>query len=85
MLDDFSKYEAMRDSGRRPEEVYQEAIRDGIDQITRIRLIRAVYSLDPRQAKEVIVLAEGSASSLDEYQGKLADKFPAPQRGRIEA
>ncbi|HEY7156299.1 MAG TPA: hypothetical protein VH575_20195 [Gemmataceae bacterium] len=75
MADDFSKYEAMRNSGAAPEEVYQAAIRDGIDNITRIRLIRAVYSLSPRQAKEVMVRAEGLAASLDQFQSQIADNL----------
>jgi hypothetical protein len=73
MADDFSKYEAMRNSGSTPEEVYRAALQDGFDTITRIRLIRAVYSLSPGQAKEVMVRAEDLAASLDEYQSKIAD------------
>jgi hypothetical protein len=73
LRDDFSKYQSMRDSGSSPEDVYCEATRDGLDTITRIRLIRSVYSLSPTQAKEVWVRAEGLAESLDEHQGKFAD------------
>lgn len=73
MRDDFSKYKSMRDSGVLPENVYREAARDGLDTITRIRLIRSVYSLSPAQAKEVWVTAEGLAESLDEHQGKFVD------------
>ncbi len=75
MADDFSKYEAMHSSGSTPEEVYLAAVRDGVDSITRIRLIRAVCSLSPRQAKEVIVRAEGRATSLDQYQSEIADNL----------
>jgi hypothetical protein len=75
MADDFSKYEAMRQSGSTPEEVYRAAVRDGVDSIARIRLIRVVYALSPGQAKEVIVRAEGLSTSLDQYQGKIADNL----------
>ncbi len=75
MNDNFSKYEAMRDSGSAPEEVYRAAVRDGVDLIARIRLIRAVYSLSPGQAKEVMVRAEHLAASLDEFQGKIAENL----------
>ena len=78
MADDFSKYEAMRNSGSAPEEVYRAAIRDGIDAIARIRLIRFVFSLSPRQAKEVMVRAEGRAASLDQFQNKIADVLRSP-------
>ena len=75
MIDNFTKYDGMRDTGVGPEEVYRVAMQDGIDAITRVRLIRAVYSLSLTQAKEVIVRAEGSASSLDEYQRKIAENL----------
>ena len=81
MTDNFSKYEAMRDSGSAPEEVYREALRDGVDSIARIRLIRAVYSLSPGQAKEVIVRAEGLAASLDQFQSRIADNLSGSIRG----
>ena len=73
MEDDFSKYKTMRHSGVSPENVYREAARDGLDTITRIRLIRSIYSLSPAQAKAVWVRAEGLAESLDEHQGKMVD------------
>ncbi len=75
MSDDFTKYEAMRDAAVGAEDVYRAAAEDGVDAITRMRLIRAVFSLSPRQAKEVIIRAEGQASSLEEYQGKIADNL----------
>jgi hypothetical protein len=75
MSDDFSKYEAMRNSGSTPEDVYQAAVRDGVDDIARIRLIRAVYSLSLKQAKELMGRAEGLAASLDQYQSQIADEL----------
>jgi hypothetical protein len=75
MSDDFSKYERMKEAGSAPEDVYREAVKSGVDPITRIRMIRAVYSLSPREAKEVWVRAEGEAESLHEYQGKIADEL----------
>ena len=44
-----------------------------LDHIESIRLLRAVYELDLRAAKEVAVRASGLARSLDEYQGKLLE------------
>ena len=73
MSDDYSKYETMKHSGSSPEDVYREASRDGIDPIGRIRLIAAVYSLSPGQAKEVVVRAEGEAESLDRHQDQIAE------------
>jgi hypothetical protein len=77
MKDNFNKYELMRDAGALPHQVYQQAVSDGIDAITRIRLIRAVFSLSPGQAKDVIVRAEGESRTSDEHQGKLVDAVAA--------
>jgi hypothetical protein len=74
--DDFSKYVAMKSAGSTAEQVYSQATRDGLDAITRIRLVRAVFSLSPGQAKEVALRADGVAQSLDEHQGKIADSLP---------
>jgi hypothetical protein len=71
-VDDFSKYERMRDKGADPKEVYLAAKRDGCDPITLLRLLRRVFSYSLPQAKEVPVCAERLANSLDEYQEKLA-------------
>lgn len=79
MPDNFSKYETMRDRGAGPEDVYRAAAQNGTDSVTLIRVIRAVFSLSPRQAKEVVVRAEELADSLDEYQGKIADVVPGSQ------
>jgi hypothetical protein len=75
MTDDFSKFEQMKRSGASAEEVFLEAVRDRIDPISRIRLIRAVFSLTPGQAKEIIVRAEGEAASLDQHQANIAKKL----------
>lgn len=75
MTDDFSKYIAMKDSGSSAEHVYVQATCDGLDAITKIRLIRAVFALSPGQAKEVALKADNIAQSLDEYQRKIADNL----------
>ena len=84
-MDDFGKYENMRDKGARPTDVYRMAAADGFDPITVLRLLRKVFSLSLLQAKEVMVTAQGSANSLDEHQEKLASSVEAPQLedGRI--
>jgi hypothetical protein len=56
-----------------------------LDTITLIRLIRAVFSLSPGQAKEVKIRAEGLAASLDQYQSRIADDLSeAVKRERQE-
>jgi hypothetical protein len=71
MKDDFSKYELMKVSGSSAEQVWLEAVRDNLDMITRIRLIRTVFSLSFVDAKEVWVRAEGIADSLEQHQEKF--------------
>ncbi len=77
MQDDFTKYEAMRNSRATSEHVYQSALQDGLDANTRIRMIRAVYSLSLGQAKEVINRAEGQTTKIDDQQSKIADILPS--------
>jgi hypothetical protein len=71
--DDFSKYELMKASGSSAEQVWLEAVRDNVDKITRIRLIRAVFCLTLVGAKEVQVRAEGLAGSLEQHQEKFIE------------
>ena len=60
MEDDFSKYESLRRGGAPVDAAYLKAMEDGLDAITRIRLIRLVYSLTPREAKEVFNRVENN-------------------------
>jgi hypothetical protein len=71
MSDDFTKYELMKRSGSSPTQVYLESVRDNVDNITRIRLIRSVFSLSMREYKEVWVRAEGIAESLEQHEENI--------------
>ena len=82
MKDNFATYQSMKAAGIAPEQVYRQAVADGIDAITRIRLIRNVFSLSPREAKEVIVRADG-AQSLDEHQEKIAHMIATKMNGAL--
>ena len=70
-MDDFQRYEKMRDKGASPKEVYLAAKNDGLDWPALIRLLRKVFSLSFSQAKEVTIIGEGLASSLEEHEGKF--------------
>lgn len=63
-MDDFRKYEELRDRGASPQEVYATAKADGVDDITLIRLVRKVCNLTLAQAKEIT----GAAKALDAKQ-----------------
>jgi hypothetical protein len=75
MKDDFAKYEAMKKEGASPEDVHREAVRDGIDNITVVRLIRHVFSLSLAEAKEVRLKAVGIADSLEKHESRIADEI----------
>jgi hypothetical protein len=54
-MDDFSKYEELRDSGSTAKQVHEAGKADGLDSITLIRLVRKVFDLSLADAKRVIV------------------------------
>jgi hypothetical protein len=58
-MDDFTKYRRMRDEGADAATVLRCAIDDGVDLITRVRMLRAVFALDLHDAKEVMLAVEG--------------------------
>lgn len=72
MSDEFAKYHRMKELNFTAEKVYAEAMRDGVDIISRIRLIRKVFSLSLGEAKDVQVRAEGIADSRDQLQERIA-------------
>ena len=58
-MDDFSKYERLRDSGADPRQVHEAGKADGLDSITLIRLVRKVFNLSLAEAKKAIRVGEG--------------------------
>jgi hypothetical protein len=70
-MDEFSKYESLREQGASPKDVYLTAKADGCDAITLLRVLRRLFALSIPQAKEVALIADHSANSLDEFQQKL--------------
>lgn len=70
-MNDFRKYEQMRDDGLSATVVYTTAKADGADPIACIRILRNVFQFSLIEAKEAIVIAEQLGTSLAEYQGKL--------------
>jgi len=74
---DFSKYHALRRKGLTPAEVYHQAVADGVDEISCIRLLREVFNLTLVDAKRVIVGASDRAESLEDHQENL---FPSLKR-----
>ena len=63
-MDDFSKYEKLREGGASPRDVYLAGKADGLDEITLLRLVRSVCGLSLAEAKQV----SGAAALLDAGQ-----------------
>ncbi len=73
-MDDFSKYQSMRDAGATANEVYAKAKSDHMDSITTIRMLREIFGLSLSEVKEVMVIVDGRAASSEAYQeGFIAD------------
>jgi hypothetical protein len=85
-MDDFSKYEKMRAAGATAEQVYLAAAKSGADFLYCIRLLRKLFGLSLVQAKEVIIVADGYAPSLSEYQERFLQPLEEyfAQRERAE-
>jgi len=67
-MSECSKYEKMRDEGASSKEVYLAAKADGSDPIECIKILRRVYHLSLEQAKEITIIGDGLAESLDAHQ-----------------
>jgi hypothetical protein len=57
ILDEFEKYERMRDRGAAPREVYLAAQDDGLDKIKSIKALRQIFHLSLQEAQETIAQA----------------------------
>ena len=66
-----SKYKKMALAGKGPCDVYLEARNDGLKFFQIIKLLRDLFDLSMAEAKEITIVAEGSAANLSEYQEKL--------------
>ena len=56
-----------------PHEVFRQMLEAASDRIAAIRAIRERFGLDLRQAKEVMLQAEGTATSLAEHEERIAN------------
>ncbi|PQO26658.1 hypothetical protein [Blastopirellula marina] len=70
--DDFAKYETLRQAGADAARTYAHGVADGLDPIARIRMIRGVYGLSLREAKEIKGQVEYGLS-LDQLQAELVE------------
>lgn len=61
-------FQALRERGATPSVAYRIALAWQLDGIECIRMLRLVYGLSLREAKEVRIVESGAAASLDEYE-----------------
>ncbi|HYT91920.1 MAG TPA: hypothetical protein VEL76_24615 [Gemmataceae bacterium] len=73
LSDSDTKYGQMRSLGATAQEVYRQAIADGVDELGAWRVLRLVFGLSLVEAKEVMVQAKGLAAALSEHQQRLLD------------
>ena len=67
-MDDFTDYEALRDQGAAPCEVYEAAKVRGLDFISSILMLRSVFNLDLAGAKAVILQVDDGTEMPSEHQ-----------------
>lgn len=70
-MNNYTKFEQLRDSGLSPEEVSRIAFSDELDFTENLKMLGTVFSLDLIQAKELLLQITGIANTLDDYQEKL--------------
>ena len=56
-----------------PHEMYRRVFATTGDRIAAMKAVRVRFGMDLRQVKEVMLQAEGTAASLDEHEGRIAD------------
>lgn len=69
--DDFTEYKHLKREGLSAIEIYKTGKTRGLDNIALLRLLRYLFQYNLVEAKEIMIIAEGRASSLEEYQETL--------------
>jgi hypothetical protein len=69
---DVSVFVRMREDGLGPDEVVRRAIVMGHGHIECVFIVRKVFELSLREAKEALVVGTGAASTLEEHEARVA-------------
>lgn len=72
---EFAHYESLQRSGTSPPEVYRVARSAGMGDVDVIRMLRAVFGLSLRDAKEAMVVGGGTAANLAAHEQAIADEL----------
>lgn len=70
-MNEYATYEKLRDAGGKPDDIYLAMKADGLDYLERLKLLRLLFDLSLVESKEIAVIADGLATSLDVYQQKF--------------
>jgi ribosomal protein L7/L12 len=74
-MTEFPRYEALYQSGTSAVEVYRVAKSAGMSDMEAIRMLRAVFGMSLRDAKETMVVGSGIADSLAAHEQAMADEL----------
>ncbi|MEM6296083.1 MAG: hypothetical protein AAGA54_32720 [Myxococcota bacterium] len=69
---DHPHFVELRERGMTAQQACEHARTRGLSAIERIGLLRTVYELSFREAKEVLLFDQGTAPSLEEHEARLA-------------
>lgn len=71
-MENFSKYEKLRDKDMSAEAAYLSAKEDGLDTVARIRMLHLVYKLShDGEVQEVMAVAHNLGANFSEDERKL--------------
>jgi len=74
-MNEYPEYASQRIVGAGPVEMYRSAKADGLGEIDSIRMLRSVFGMSLAEAKEVTLIASGTAGSLKEHELRVADEL----------
>lgn len=92
-MSEFEQFRKWKLDGMSAHDAYRRARQMGVTEVDSIRMLRSVFELSLRDAKEVTIVASGTATSLEEHEAsvasdvlavlKLVDGPPAPHLRKL--
>jgi len=71
-MTEFTRYVELATAGATRVEVYRAGRAAGLGEIDAIRMLRYVFGMSLKEAKETSIMASGSAGSLKEHEEEIA-------------
>lgn len=69
----MAPYEQMKRDGCSAEDVCRSVLAAGESRLTAMKVLHSVFALDAMATKEIMLRAEGTAQSIDEHEGRIAE------------